>query len=135
MKYLSLSERFSCFRKIYKKNIVQNLYLFFQMILTFDIRFYFQINLIRSDEEGKHPQSGEKHLKFANYHVDPIEFREQVRKVTIFLFFTSRVFYFLNTYIFQMVDHVRAHPKFINSRRAQKRKQEERMAEQNKKEL
>ncbi|CAB07427.3 EGF domain-specific O-linked N-acetylglucosamine transferase [Caenorhabditis elegans] len=73
-----------------------------------------KINLIRSDEEGKHPQSGEKHLKFANYHVDPIEFREQVRK---------------------MVDHVRAHPKFINSRRAQKRKQEERMAEQNKKEL
>ncbi|CAO4380710.1 unnamed protein product [Caenorhabditis nigoni] len=73
-----------------------------------------KIHLIRSDEEGKHPQSGEKHLKFANYHVDPIEFREQVKS---------------------MVDHVRAHPKFINSRRTQRRKQAEKEAEKQKKEL
>lgn len=68
-----------------------------------------KLNLIRSDEKGNHPQSGEKHLKFANYHVDPLEFREQVK---------------------QMVEHVRNHPKFISSRRIQRKKQmeaEERM--------
>lgn len=71
-----------------------------------------KMNLIRSDEEGKHPQSGEKHLKFANYHVDPIEFREQVK---------------------MMVEHVRAHPKFISSRKIQRRKQGEVEAEKQKK--
>lgn len=71
-----------------------------------------KLHLIRSDEEGNHPQSGEKHLKFANYNVDPNEFREQVK---------------------QMVEHVRNHPKFISSRRIQKRKQME--AERQKREL
>ncbi|CAL2045923.1 unnamed protein product [Caenorhabditis brenneri] len=73
-----------------------------------------KIHLIRSDEEGNHPQSGEKHLKFANYHVDSTEFREQVK---------------------QMVEHVRNHPKFISSRRIQKRKQKEMEAERQKREL
>uniref|UniRef100_A0A1I7U8B6 Sulfatase domain-containing protein n=1 Tax=Caenorhabditis tropicalis TaxID=1561998 RepID=A0A1I7U8B6_9PELO len=87
-----------------------------------------KIDLIRSDEEGKHPQSGEKHLKFANYHVDPTEFREQVKKVCTFIRRLMIMF-------IQMVEHVRTHPKFINSRRIQRRKQMEMEAGRQKREL
>ncbi|CAI2354178.1 unnamed protein product [Caenorhabditis sp. 36 PRJEB53466] len=63
-----------------------------------------KLELIRSDDAGRHPSSGEKHLKFANYHVDVNEFREQVKKI---------------------VEHVRRHPKFVSSRRTQRRRRQE----------